>query len=91
MSRTAKPGATAVRTPPTVTSDRVTMIVSPRRRPSPRRPRTGEATAPVIRVTVKDHCAVLSLRPHLRLADAGDDAPDVRLAHCPERVLPGRS
>jgi hypothetical protein len=34
------------------------MIVS-RRRPSPRRPRIGEATAPVIRVTVKDHCAVL--------------------------------
>jgi hypothetical protein len=59
MSRTAKPEATAVRTPPTVTSDRLTMIVSRRRRPSPRRPRIGEATAPVIRVTVKDHCAVL--------------------------------
>jgi UDP-N-acetyl-D-mannosaminuronic acid dehydrogenase len=31
-----------------------------------------------------------SLRPDLRLPHAGDDAPDVHLAHCPERVLPGR-
>jgi UDP-N-acetyl-D-mannosaminuronic acid dehydrogenase len=31
-----------------------------------------------------------SLRPDLRLPHAVDDAPDVHLAHCPERVLPGR-
>jgi UDP-N-acetyl-D-mannosaminuronic acid dehydrogenase len=31
-----------------------------------------------------------SLRPDLRLPHAGGDAPDVHLAHCPERVLPGR-
>lgn len=31
-----------------------------------------------------------SLRPDLRLPRVGGDAPDVHLAHCPERVLPGR-
>jgi UDP-N-acetyl-D-mannosaminuronic acid dehydrogenase len=31
-----------------------------------------------------------SLRPDLRLPHNADDAPDVHLAHCPERVLPGR-
>lgn len=33
---------------------------------------------------------IAALRPDLRLPHAGDDAPDVHLAHCPERVLPGR-
>ncbi|HEU5416093.1 MAG TPA: nucleotide sugar dehydrogenase, partial [Streptosporangiaceae bacterium] len=33
---------------------------------------------------------VASLRPDLRLPHAGDEEPDVHLAHCPERVLPGR-
>jgi UDP-N-acetyl-D-mannosaminuronic acid dehydrogenase len=31
-----------------------------------------------------------TLRPDLRLPHAGDGPPDVHLAHCPERVLPGR-
>jgi UDP-N-acetyl-D-mannosaminuronic acid dehydrogenase len=30
------------------------------------------------------------LRPDLRLPHDSDEAPDVHLAHCPERVLPGR-
>jgi UDP-N-acetyl-D-mannosaminuronic acid dehydrogenase len=33
---------------------------------------------------------IASLRPDLRLPHAGDEEPDVHLAHCPERVLPGR-
>jgi UDP-N-acetyl-D-mannosaminuronic acid dehydrogenase len=31
-----------------------------------------------------------SRRPDLRFPQPGGDAPDVHLAHCPERVLPGR-
>jgi UDP-N-acetyl-D-mannosaminuronic acid dehydrogenase len=30
------------------------------------------------------------LRPDLRLPHSSDEEPDVHLAHCPERVLPGR-
>lgn len=33
---------------------------------------------------------IAGLRPDLRLPHAHPDAPDVHVAHCPERVLPGR-
>jgi UDP-N-acetyl-D-mannosaminuronic acid dehydrogenase len=33
---------------------------------------------------------IAGLRPDLRLPGAGGDPPDVHVAHCPERVLPGR-
>ena len=33
---------------------------------------------------------IASLRPDLRLPHVPDVAPDVHVAHCPERVLPGR-
>jgi UDP-N-acetyl-D-mannosaminuronic acid dehydrogenase len=33
---------------------------------------------------------IARLRPDLRLPQDSGDAPDVHLAHCPERVLPGR-
>ena len=33
---------------------------------------------------------IAGLRPDLRFPHAGDEPPDVHLAHCPERVLPGR-
>ncbi|MEP6799038.1 MAG: UDP-N-acetyl-D-mannosamine dehydrogenase, partial [Lapillicoccus sp.] len=31
-----------------------------------------------------------TLRPDLRMPHAGEGTPDVHIAHCPERVLPGR-
>jgi UDP-N-acetyl-D-mannosaminuronic acid dehydrogenase len=64
----------------------------------------AEAIAPVLRggevivlestvppgTTRKISELIAARRPDLRLPHATDDAPDVHLAHCPERVLPGR-
>ncbi|MBI5637145.1 MAG: UDP-N-acetyl-D-mannosamine dehydrogenase [Nitrospinae bacterium] len=47
-----------------------------------------ESTLPV--GTTNDMCAYMKkLRPDLSFPDAAGDQADIRVAHCPERVLPG--
>jgi hypothetical protein len=53
------PGTTVAR-PPATTAASVPTTVARRRGPSPRRPSSGMATAPVSRVIVSVHCAAAS-------------------------------
>ena len=56
--------------------------------------RGGEVVDPRVHVTAGHDRSVsrwlAELRPDLRFPHASEGVPDVYVAHCPERVLPGR-